>query len=201
MRIDTARRTLIVGVLSALTLVANSALTPLGVIAEDLTIENTEKTNNLELDKLQKKFEELLGQENYNEALAVVKILQDKQIKTFGENHKTVASTYLDIGFLYFKKGLVEKSISALKNSRQILKSSLGSEYNQVTFKVDNSSTKKEIKIAVEKIFKVKVKKVNTSNVKGKLKSFRGSLGKRSNYKKAFVTLEEGQTIDINAGV
>ncbi|SVE19979.1 uncharacterized protein METZ01_LOCUS472833, partial [marine metagenome] len=48
---------------------------------------------------------------------------------------------------------------------------------------------------------KVKVKKVNTSNVKGKLKSFRGSLGRRSNYKKAFVTLEDGQTIDINAGV
>ena len=48
---------------------------------------------------------------------------------------------------------------------------------------------------------RVKVKKVNTSIVKGKLKSFRGSLGKRSDYKKAFVTLEEGQTIDINAGV
>ena len=80
-------------------------------------------------------------------------------------------------------------------------KSSLGSEYNQVTFQVDSSSTKKDIKNAVENIFKVKVKKVNTSNVKGKLKSFRGTLGRRSNYKKAFVTLEEGQTIDINAGV
>ncbi len=97
--------------------------------------------------------------------------------------------------------------MSNIKNYQIIVKpivtekSSLGSEHNQVTFKVDNNSTKKEIKIAVEKIFKVKVKKVNTSNVKGKLKSFRGSLGKRSNYKKAFVTLEEGQTIDINAGV
>ena len=97
--------------------------------------------------------------------------------------------------------------MSNIKNYKTIVKpivtekSSLGTEYNQVTFKVDNSSTKKEIKIAVEKIFKVKVKKVNTSNVKGKLKSFRGSLGRRSNYKKAFVTLEEGQTIDINAGV
>ena len=97
--------------------------------------------------------------------------------------------------------------MSNIKNYQIIVKpivtekSSLGTEYNQVTFKVDNNSTKKEIKVAVEKIFKVKVKKVNTSNVKGKLKSFRGSLGRRSNYKKAFVTLEEGQTIDINAGV
>ena len=97
--------------------------------------------------------------------------------------------------------------MSNIKNYKIIVKpivtekSSFGSEYNQVTFKVDNNSTKKEIKVAIEKIFKVKVKKVNTSNVKGKLKSFRGSLGRRSNYKKAFVTLEEGQTIDINAGV
>ena len=80
-------------------------------------------------------------------------------------------------------------------------KSSLGAEYNQITFQVNKVSTKKEIKLAIENIFQVKVKKVNTSIVKGKLKSFRGSLGKRSDYKKAFVTLEEGQTIDINAGV
>tara|TARA_B100001029_G_C14820053_1_gene317123 strand:+ start:306 stop:599 length:294 start_codon:yes stop_codon:yes gene_type:complete len=79
-------------------------------------------------------------------------------------------------------------------------KSSMGSEYNQVTFQVKKSSTKKEIKLAIENIFKVKVKKVNTSIVKGKLKSFRGSIGRRTDYKKAFVTLEDGQTIDINAG-
>ena len=80
-------------------------------------------------------------------------------------------------------------------------KSSLGAEFNQITFEVNKVSTKKEIKLAIENIFQVKVKKVNTSIVKGKLKSFRGSLGRRSDYKKAFVTLEEGQTIDINAGV
>ena len=80
-------------------------------------------------------------------------------------------------------------------------KSSMASEYNQVTFQVQKTSSKKEIKLAIENIFKVKVKKVNTSIVKGKLKSFRGSLGKRADYKKAFVTLEDGQTIDINAGV
>ena len=97
--------------------------------------------------------------------------------------------------------------MSKIKNYQTILKpivtekSSLGSEYNQVTFQVNKTSNKKEIKTAIENIFKVKVKKVNTSIVKGKLKAFRGSLGKRSDYKKAFVTLEEGQTIDLNAGV
>ena len=80
-------------------------------------------------------------------------------------------------------------------------KSSLGSEFNQITFQVVNSSSKKEIKEAIENIFKVKVKKVNTLIVKGKRKSFRGTIGRRSDYKKAFVTLEDGQSIDINAGV
>ena len=63
------------------------------------------------------------------------------------------------------------------------------------------TSTKDEIKVAIEEIFKVKVKKVNTSIVKGKLKSFRGSVGKRSDYKKAFVSLEDGQSIDLSSGV
>ena len=80
-------------------------------------------------------------------------------------------------------------------------KSSLGSENNQVTFQVKKTSTKDEIKVAIEEIFKVKVKKVNTSIVKGKLKSFRGSVGKRSDYKKAFVSLEDGQSIDLSSGV
>ena len=66
-------------------------------------------------------------------------------------------------------------------------KSSMGSEYNQVTFQVQKTSSKKEIKLAIENIFKVKVKKVNTSIVKGKLKSFRGSLGKRSDYKLSLI--------------
>ena len=80
-------------------------------------------------------------------------------------------------------------------------KSSLGSENNQVTFQVKKTSTKDDIKVAFEEIFKVKVKKVNTSIVKGKLKSFRGSVGKRSDYKKAFVSLEDGQSIDLSSGV
>ena len=94
-----------------------------------------------------------------------------------------------------------------IKNFKTIIKpiitekSSMGSEYNQVTFQVQKTSSKKEIKLAIENIFKVKVKKVNTSVVKGKLKSFRGSVGKRSDYKKAFVSLEDGQSIDLSSGV
>ena len=97
--------------------------------------------------------------------------------------------------------------MATIKDFKTIIKpiiterSSMGSEFNQVTFQVQKTSSKKEIKLAIENIFKVKVKKVNTSIVKGMLKSFRSSLGKRSDYKKAFVTLEDGQTIDINAGV
>ena len=94
-----------------------------------------------------------------------------------------------------------------IKNFKTIIKpiitekSSLGSENNQVTFHVEKNSTKDQIKTAVEQIFKVRVKKVNTSIVKGKLKSFRGSVGKRSDYKKAFVSLDEGQSIDLSSGV
>ena len=97
--------------------------------------------------------------------------------------------------------------MSNIKNYQILLKpivtekSSLGSEYNQVTFQVRNIATKKEIKEAVANLFKVKVKKVNTLIVKGKRKTFRGTLGRRSDYKKAFVTLEDGQSIDINAGI
>ena len=58
-----------------------------------------------------------------------------------------------------------------------------------------------KIKEAVENIFKVKVKSVNTITTKGKLKAFRGTIGRRSNFKKAIVTLQDGQSIDMSAGV
>ena len=80
-------------------------------------------------------------------------------------------------------------------------KSTQGSEHNQVTFRVARSATKPEIKQAVEGLFGVKVTKVNTLNMRGKVKRFRGRLGKRSDYKKAIVTLAEGQSIDVSAGV
>jgi large subunit ribosomal protein L23 len=80
-------------------------------------------------------------------------------------------------------------------------KSTLGSEHNQVTFKVARDATKPEVKAAVEQLFGVKVKAVNTLNQKGKLKRFRGRLGKRNDVKKAIVTLEEGQTLDVTTGI
>jgi large subunit ribosomal protein L23 len=80
-------------------------------------------------------------------------------------------------------------------------KSTMGSEHNQVTFKVAKDASKPEIKLAVERLFDVKVEAVNTLVVKGKIKRFKGRLGRRSDYKKAVVTLAEGQSIDIVAGV
>jgi large subunit ribosomal protein L23 len=75
------------------------------------------------------------------------------------------------------------------------------SEFNQVTFRVPLDATKPQIKAAVEALFKVKVKAVNTLRVKGKTKLFRGRPGQRSDYKKAMVTLAEGQRIDVTTGI
>jgi large subunit ribosomal protein L23 len=80
-------------------------------------------------------------------------------------------------------------------------KSTLGSQHSQITFKVPLSASKPEIKAAVEALYKVKVKAVNTSILKGKEKRFKGILGRRSDIKKAIITLEAGQTIDISAAV
>jgi large subunit ribosomal protein L23 len=70
-----------------------------------------------------------------------------------------------------------------------------------VTFRVAMTATKPQIKSAVESLFSVKVKAVNTLRTKGKEKRFRGRLGRRSNYKKAIVTLAEGQSIDVTTGI
>ncbi len=80
-------------------------------------------------------------------------------------------------------------------------KATLGSEYGQMTFRVPCSATKPKIKLAVETLFGVKVKGVNTMIQKGKTKRFKGIMGRRSNFKKAVITLEEGETIDVGAGV
>lgn len=80
-------------------------------------------------------------------------------------------------------------------------KATRGSEYSQVTFRVPLDATKPEIRAAVEKLFKVKVTGVNTVRQFGKVKRFRGLVGKRDDYKKAIVTLAEGQTIDITSGL
>ena len=80
-------------------------------------------------------------------------------------------------------------------------KATVLTELNKVVFQVAKDSTKDEIAAAVEELFKVRVIKVNTMITKGKTKRFRGILGKRSDVKKAIVTLQEGQTIDISTGL
>ncbi|MAF97380.1 MAG: 50S ribosomal protein L23 [Micavibrio sp.] len=80
-------------------------------------------------------------------------------------------------------------------------KATLGSEHGQITFKVKKDATKPEIKTAVENIFGVKVKAVNTLIQKGKTKRFKGIMGKRSDFKKAIITLEDGQTIDTGSAI
>jgi large subunit ribosomal protein L23 len=80
-------------------------------------------------------------------------------------------------------------------------KSTRGSEHNQVTFRVRKEATKPDIKVAIEALFQVKVKAVNTLNQKGKVKRFRGRPGRRADVKKAIVTLEEGHSIDVTTGV
>lgn len=80
-------------------------------------------------------------------------------------------------------------------------KATLLSELNKVVFKVPLTANKDEIKAAVEALFKVKVTAVNTIRQKGKTKRFRGIRGKRSDIKKAIVTLAEGQSIDVTTGL
>jgi large subunit ribosomal protein L23 len=80
-------------------------------------------------------------------------------------------------------------------------KATMASEHNKVLFKVRKDATKPQIKEAVEKLFDVKVKKVNTLNRRGKVKVFKNRLGQRSDVKRAIVTLEEGQRIDVTTGL
>ena len=80
-------------------------------------------------------------------------------------------------------------------------KSTQQSEFNKMVFSVPVNATKLEVKSSIEKIFSVKVKSVNTILLKGKVKRFKGVLGRRSNTKKAIVTLAPGNTIDLSAGV
>ena len=80
-------------------------------------------------------------------------------------------------------------------------KATMASEANAVVFEVAIDSTKPQIKEAVEALFGVKVKAVNTVISKGKVKRFRGTLGTRNDVKKAYVTLAEGNTIDVSTGL
>lgn len=80
-------------------------------------------------------------------------------------------------------------------------KSTLASEYNQVIFDVSKGATKPAIKQAIEQLFSVKVKAVNTVVRKGKRKTFRGVRGRQTDVKKAIVTLEDGHSIDVTTGL
>lgn len=80
-------------------------------------------------------------------------------------------------------------------------KATMLSEHNKVVFEVAKTATKPQIKAAIEKLFDVKVKSVNTLVTEGKMKVFRGRLGQRSDVKKAIVTLEDGHSIDVTTGL
>ena len=94
-----------------------------------------------------------------------------------------------------------EKHYDIIRSPVITEKSTLLSEHNQVMFNVAKTATKPEIKKAVEALFEVKVSAVNTFNRKGKTKRFRGIVGRQSDVKKAIVTLEEGQSIDVTTGL
>jgi large subunit ribosomal protein L23 len=80
-------------------------------------------------------------------------------------------------------------------------KSTMGGALNKITFKVNRDADKNSIKQAVEQLFGVKVEQVNTIRQLGKQKRFRGSLGRRSDYKKAVVTLAAGENLDVMGGI
>ena len=80
-------------------------------------------------------------------------------------------------------------------------KSSSLSEFNKVVFKVNKNANKKLIKKNIEKIFKVNVIKINTINIKGKVKMVKNKKAYKSGYKKAIITLKKGQSIDLATGV
>ena len=89
-----------------------------------------------------------------------------------------------------------EKFYSIIQKPISTEKSTNLNQFNQYSFVVSKNSKSSEIKEAIQKIFKVKVTKVNTLVIRGKLKSFKGSIGYKKDFKKAIVTLAEGNTID-----
>lgn len=99
------------------------------------------------------------------------------------------------------KKKIEEKHTQVILAPVVTEKAYAGAEHGHVTFRVAMTATKPEIKDAVEALFGVKVEAVNTLRQKGKTKRFRGRVGVRSDYKKAIVTLAEGQMIDVATGI
>ena len=89
-----------------------------------------------------------------------------------------------------------EKALSIILKPMLTEKSTNLNQFNQYTFVVNKNSNVHDIQQAIEKIFKVKVIKVNTTIIRGKLKTFKGNLGYKKDIKKAIVTLADGNTID-----
>jgi len=98
-------------------------------------------------------------------------------------------------------KNITERMYDVLRRPVVTEKSMSASEHNKVTFIVPIDAEKVEVKNAVEAVFGVKVESVNTIKTKGKVKRFKGRIGKRSDYKKAIVRLVDGQNIDVTAGI
>ena len=104
-------------------------------------------------------------------------------------------------------KNLINNNISKEKAYNVIVKpvvtekSTTLSENNQIVFLVNINSNKIDIKKSIEIIYGVKVSSVNVIRVKGKTKVFKGKVGKRSDYKKAIISLPKGQSIDLSLGV
>ena len=95
----------------------------------------------------------------------------------------------------------ISKAYSIIHKPLTTEKSTNLQQYNQYSFIVSKNSNSNEIKQAIEKIFKVKVTKINTSILRGKPKTFKGTFGHRKDVKKAIITLQEGNTIDSSLGV
>ena len=98
-------------------------------------------------------------------------------------------------------KNITERMYDVIRKPVITEKSMKASEHNKVTFIVPLDAEKNEVKEAVEAVFGVKVESVNTIKTKGKLKRFRGHIGKRSDFKKAVVRLADGQNIDVTTGI
>ena len=95
----------------------------------------------------------------------------------------------------------LERACDILRSPVVTEKTTALSEHNQYAFRVARDAAKPEIKAAVELLFSVRVSRVNTINVRGKVKRFRGRIGKRADTKKAIVTLAEGESLDAMAGI
>ena len=102
---------------------------------------------------------------------------------------RKTSNTFSDLSLRIIEKPLLTEKSTNLN------------QYNQYSFVVNKKSNSLQIKKAVEKIFKVKVIKVNTSIMRGKIKLFKGNIGKKKDFKKAIVTLAEGNTIDSSLDI